>query len=265
MNCELAGAGDARCGGAQLGRHLVAAQARACTSASSRCSRWRSASRSAWFAGEHVEAINPIGRIYINVLLATVGPLILVAIVSSIISLGEPREAAQHRPALDLLAAAEQRARRRARARPRLRVPARQGHPPRARRGSPTDTIQGQVQSFSQVVVGFFPTNVVAGLQRQRHHPDHPDRGHALDGLPVAGREGAREGPAVPRRRRGAQARHLQGRRLRHPAHAVRDRRAHGAHGRQQHEPRQRASGRCSGCWRSSGSRASCTPTSSTA
>src|SRR4051794_18331253 len=39
-------------------------------------------------AGEHVDAINPIGRIYINVLLATVGPLILVAIVSSMVSLG---------------------------------------------------------------------------------------------------------------------------------------------------------------------------------
>ena len=39
-------------------------------------------------AGKHVEAINPIGHIYINVLLATVAPLILVAIVSSITSLG---------------------------------------------------------------------------------------------------------------------------------------------------------------------------------
>src|SRR5215218_7228497 len=39
-------------------------------------------------AESHVETINPIGRIYINVLLATVGPLILVAIVSSILSLG---------------------------------------------------------------------------------------------------------------------------------------------------------------------------------
>src|SRR6185436_3903175 len=39
-------------------------------------------------AGSHVEAINPIGHIYINILLATVGPLVLVAIVSSILSLG---------------------------------------------------------------------------------------------------------------------------------------------------------------------------------
>ena len=51
-------------------------------------------------AGEHVAAINPIGRIYINVLLATVAPLILVAIVSAITSLGEHREAEEHRPAL---------------------------------------------------------------------------------------------------------------------------------------------------------------------
>ena len=48
----------------------------------------------------------------------------------------------------------------------------------------PTDTIQGQVQSFSQVVVGFFPTNVVQSFSVERDHPDHPDRGHALGGLP---------------------------------------------------------------------------------
>ena len=35
-------------------------------------------------AGEHLDAIKPIGHIYLNVLLATVAPLILVAIVSSI-------------------------------------------------------------------------------------------------------------------------------------------------------------------------------------
>ena len=39
-------------------------------------------------AQEHVSAINPIGRIYINVLLATVAPLVLVAIVSAMTSLG---------------------------------------------------------------------------------------------------------------------------------------------------------------------------------
>ncbi|MET3963048.1 Na+/H+-dicarboxylate symporter [Marmoricola sp. OAE513] len=36
----------------------------------------------------HVEYVAPIGRIYINVLLAVVGPLIAVAIISSIVSLG---------------------------------------------------------------------------------------------------------------------------------------------------------------------------------
>src|SRR6478609_7941806 len=38
-------------------------------------------------AKEHVDSIAPIGTIYINVLLATVAPLILVAIVSAITSL----------------------------------------------------------------------------------------------------------------------------------------------------------------------------------
>src|SRR5689334_18037299 len=39
-------------------------------------------------AEQHVQAVNPIGRIYINVLLATVAPLVLVAIVSAMTSLG---------------------------------------------------------------------------------------------------------------------------------------------------------------------------------
>ena len=39
-------------------------------------------------AGHHVSAISPIGHIYINVLLACVAPLILVAIVSAITTLG---------------------------------------------------------------------------------------------------------------------------------------------------------------------------------
>src|SRR4051812_30248791 len=39
-------------------------------------------------AGAHTKDINPIGHIYINVLLATVAPLVLVAIVTSITSLG---------------------------------------------------------------------------------------------------------------------------------------------------------------------------------
>lgn len=39
-------------------------------------------------ARTHIEYVEPIGRIYLNVLLASVAPLILVAIVSSIVSLG---------------------------------------------------------------------------------------------------------------------------------------------------------------------------------
>src|SRR5262249_2012602 len=39
-------------------------------------------------AGQHVQYIDPIGKIYINVLLACVAPLVFVAIVSSVTSLG---------------------------------------------------------------------------------------------------------------------------------------------------------------------------------
>ncbi|HEX5926481.1 MAG TPA: dicarboxylate/amino acid:cation symporter [Baekduia sp.] len=111
-------------------------------------------------AGRHVEAINPIGHIYINVLLATVAPLILVAIVSSITSLGSLAKlrsiglrsifwlmlsnALAVVLALGLGLAFQ---------------PGRGLHHELG--GLSTDTIQGQVQNFSQVVVGFFPTNVV--------------------------------------------------------------------------------------------------------
>jgi uncharacterized protein len=111
-------------------------------------------------AGNHVEAINPIGRIYINVLLATVAPLILVAIVSSILSLGslaKLRSIGLRSIFWLLLSNA-------------LAVVLALGlgfvfepgdgiH--RELGGLSTDTVQGQVQTFSQVVVGFFPTNVV--------------------------------------------------------------------------------------------------------
>jgi Na+/H+-dicarboxylate symporter len=111
-------------------------------------------------AGKHVEAINPIGHIYINVLLATVAPLILVAIVSSITSLGSLAKlrsiglrsifwlmlsnALAVVLALGLALAFQ----------PGLGLHHKLGE-------LSTDTIQGQVQDFSQVVVGFFPTNVV--------------------------------------------------------------------------------------------------------
>ena len=111
-------------------------------------------------AGTHVDAINPIGLIYINVLLATVGPLILVAIVTSIIGLGglaKLRTIGLRSVFWLLLSNA-------------LAVvlalglafvfqPGKGLH--RELGGVSTDAIQGQVQSFGQVVVGFFPTNVV--------------------------------------------------------------------------------------------------------
>ncbi len=111
-------------------------------------------------AGNHVQTINPIGEIYINVLLATVGPLILVAIISSITSLGslaKLRSIGLRSIFWLLLSNA-------------LAVALAMGvalafEPGRGlhhQLGSlSTDAIQGQVQNFSQVVVGFFPTNVV--------------------------------------------------------------------------------------------------------
>jgi uncharacterized protein len=111
-------------------------------------------------AGNHVQAINPIGQIYINVLLATVAPLILIAIVSSVASLGS---LARLRSiglrsifwlllsnALAVVLAMG------------LGLAFQPGHGLHDHLGAvSTDTIQGQVQSFGQVVVGFFPTNVV--------------------------------------------------------------------------------------------------------
>ena len=111
-------------------------------------------------AGTHVESINPIGRIYINVLLATVAPLILVAIVSSVTALGgiaKLRSIGLRSVFWLLLSNA-------------LAVILAMGLGFAFQPGSgvdghlgrlSTDAIQGQVQSFSQVVVGFFPTNVV--------------------------------------------------------------------------------------------------------
>src|SRR4051794_18358521 len=111
-------------------------------------------------AGRHVDAINPIGRIYINVLLATVGPLILVAIISSILSLGGLAKLRtiglrsifwlMLSNALAVVLALG------------LGFVFQPGEGLHRKLGAvPTDTIQGQVQNFGQVVVGFFPTNVV--------------------------------------------------------------------------------------------------------
>jgi Na+/H+-dicarboxylate symporter len=111
-------------------------------------------------AGQHTEAINPIGHIYINVLLATVAPLILVAIVSSITSLGSLAKLRSIglrsvfwlmlSNGLAVVLALG------------IGLAFQPGQGLHHKLGElSTDTIQGQVQDFAQVVVGFFPTNVV--------------------------------------------------------------------------------------------------------
>jgi len=114
-------------------------------------------------AQEHVSAINPIGRIYINVLLATVAPLVFVAIVSAMTSLGtlEKLKSIGLRStfwlllsnALAVILALA------------LGFIFRPGEGTDAKLGAvPADTIQAQVQEFGQVVVSFFPTNVVGSF-----------------------------------------------------------------------------------------------------
>jgi len=111
-------------------------------------------------ARDHVEAISPVGHIYINVLLATVAPLILVAIVSSIASLGSLAKLRSIglrsifwlmlSNALAVALALG------------LGLAFQPGQGLHHQLGQiSTDTIQGQVQDFGQVVVGFFPTNIV--------------------------------------------------------------------------------------------------------
>ncbi|MFA4930144.1 MAG: dicarboxylate/amino acid:cation symporter [Patulibacter sp.] len=111
-------------------------------------------------AGQHVDAIAPIGRIYINVLLAVVGPLILVAIISSISSLGSLVKLRSIglrsvfwlllSNALGVAIAIG------------LALALQPGRGTSRELGTlSTDTIQGQVQGFGDVVVGFFPTNVI--------------------------------------------------------------------------------------------------------
>jgi uncharacterized protein len=111
-------------------------------------------------AKDHVQAINPIGEIYINILLATVAPLILVAIVSAITSLGSLSKLRTiglrsvfwlmlSNGLAVVLAMA-------------LGLAFHTGHGVHDHLGAvSTDTVQGQVQTFSQVVVSFFPVNVV--------------------------------------------------------------------------------------------------------
>ncbi len=190
-------------------------------------------------AGRHVEAVNPIGQIYINILLATVGPLILLAIVSAITSLGslEKLRSIGLRSifwlllsnALAVVLALG------------LGTAFQPGHGVHHTLGAvSTDTIQGQVQSFSNVVVSFFPTNVVQNFSANDIIPIILIAVTlSVAYLALAEKEPEKVRP-VRDGAEGAQARRVQGRRLRHPAHAVRDRLAHGLHGRQQHEPRKR-------------------------
>ncbi|MGN6723877.1 MAG: dicarboxylate/amino acid:cation symporter [Marmoricola sp.] len=111
-------------------------------------------------ARNHVQAINPIGQIYINLLLATVAPLIAVAIVSSITSLGSVAKLRSIglrsafwlllSNALGVVLALG------------LALTFQPGRGVHDKLGNTAiATVQGQVQSFSQVVVGFFPTNVI--------------------------------------------------------------------------------------------------------
>src|SRR5262249_8314689 len=95
-----------------------------------------------------------------NLLLATVAPLIFVAIISAITSLGTLAKLRSiglrsvfwlmlSNAVAVVLALA-------------LGLLFQPGHGVHEKLGAvPTDTIQGQVQSFSQVVVGFFPVNIV--------------------------------------------------------------------------------------------------------
>src|SRR3954454_20916264 len=111
-------------------------------------------------AGTHVEAINPIGHIYINILLATVAPLILVAIVSSVLSLGSLTKLRSiGLRSVFWLMLSNALAVMLALGLGFVFQPGTGVH--RSLDGIRTDAIQGQVQDFGQVVVGFFPTNVV--------------------------------------------------------------------------------------------------------
>ncbi|WP_017936162.1 dicarboxylate/amino acid:cation symporter [Nocardioides sp. Iso805N] len=115
-------------------------------------------------AGDHVEYVDPIGKIYLNILLACVAPLILVAIVSSVTSLGSIAKLRSiglrsvfwlmlsNGLAVVLamgLGLAFQ---------PGSGVHSKLG-------GTATDAVQGQVQDFTHVVIGFFPTNVVENFR----------------------------------------------------------------------------------------------------
>lgn len=114
-------------------------------------------------ARSRIEYVEPIGRIYINVLLASVAPLIVVAIISSIASLGsiEKLRTIGLRSILWLLlsnAIAVVLA---------LGVGLATGIGGGVHEkvgGEQLSVLQNSVQDFTQVVVDFFPTNVVGDL-----------------------------------------------------------------------------------------------------
>lgn len=110
--------------------------------------------------GNHVQSIQPIGTIYINVLLATVAPLVFIAIVASITSLGTLAKLRSIglrsilwlmlSNALGVLVALG------------LGLALQPGGGVHNQLGKvASQTVEGQVQDIKQVIVGFFPTNVV--------------------------------------------------------------------------------------------------------
>jgi Na+/H+-dicarboxylate symporter len=114
-------------------------------------------------ARSHIEYVEPIGRIYINVLLASVAPLIVVAIISSIASLGsieKLRTIGLRSIGWLLLSNA-------------IAVVLALGVGLATGIGGGVDekiggeqlnVLENSVQDFTQVVVDFFPTNVVGDL-----------------------------------------------------------------------------------------------------
>lgn len=111
-------------------------------------------------AKEFVSAIDPIGQIYLHLLLATVAPLVFVAIVSSITSLGGLTQLRTIgfrsifwlllSNGLGVVLALG------------LGLAFQPGAGVHNQLGTASaQTVEGQVQNFGQVVTGFFPTNVV--------------------------------------------------------------------------------------------------------
>lgn len=112
----------------------------------------------------HVDYVDPIGKIYINVLLASVAPLVFIAIVSSVTGLGSLQKLRTiglrsifwllASNGLGVVLALG------------LGLALQPGTGVHDKLGSePTDAIQGQVQKFTDVVIGFFPSNLVENFR----------------------------------------------------------------------------------------------------